>query len=70
MTMKIAQLRTYWDAGEAHTVIEFLDELRDLLWTIYSDEIIAMHQDSTDEGANDIANDGQIDLEFDDEIGF
>ena len=70
MTMKIAQLRTYWDAGEAHVVIEFLDELRDLLCTIYRDEIIAMHQGTADEGANDIERDGQIDLEFDDEIGF
>lgn len=70
MTMKIVQLRTHWDAGEAHVVIEFLDELRDLLWTIYSDEIIAMHQDAADEGESHIPNDGQTDLEFDDEIEF
>ncbi len=70
MTMKITKLRTHWDAGEAHAVIEFLDELRDLLWTIYSDEIIAMHQDAADEGYSHIPNDGQTDLEFDDEIEF
>ncbi|NOY72091.1 MAG: hypothetical protein GXP14_06900, partial [Gammaproteobacteria bacterium] len=26
---------TYWGAGDAHTVIIFLDELRDVLWATY-----------------------------------
>ena len=39
MTMKFTQLRTYWDAGEAQTVIAFLDELREVLLTVYADEI-------------------------------
>ena len=31
MTMKITRLTTHWDPDEAHTIIEFLDRLRDEL---------------------------------------
>ncbi len=70
--MKITQLRTYWDAGEAHMVIEFLDELRDVLWSAYGQEIIAMHaEDAGNENRTGIRHDdGQTDLEFDDKIEF
>jgi hypothetical protein len=73
MMMKITQLRTYWDAGEAQMVIEFLDELRDVLWTAYGQEIIAMHAEEAD---NENATTGEVhdgrqtDLEFDDKIEF
>ena len=73
MMMKITQLKTYWDAGEAHMVIEFLDELRDVLWAVYGQEIIAMHvEDAGNENraAGVGYDDGQTDLEFDDKIEF
>lgn len=71
--MKISQLRMYWNAGEAHMVIGFLDELRDVLWTAYGEEIIAMHvKDAGNE--NEIAGEGhddkQADFDFDDKIEF
>ena len=66
MTMKTLRLRTYWDADDAHLVISFLDELRDLLWDSYGDEIIATHQNLADAAAQ---NDRQTDL-FDDKIEF
>lgn len=40
MSMKVTRLYTYWSAHHAHTVIEFLDILRDDLWAQYGDEII------------------------------
>ncbi len=37
---KVTRLYTYWEAPEAHAVIEFLEVLRDQLWEIYGDQII------------------------------
>jgi hypothetical protein len=70
MVTEITLLRTHWDAGEAHVVIEFLDELRDLLWSRYGDEIMAMQQEEVDQrlDENDVQDDGQI--KFDDKIEF
>jgi hypothetical protein len=66
MTMRLTQLTTHWTADEAHTVIEFLDMLRDILWAAYGDEIIAMLKEST----NDADDNHKLDPEFDDEINF
>lgn len=66
MAMKAIPLRTYWDADDAHLVISFLDELRDLLWESYGDEIVALHQKLAEEAAQ---NDCQTDL-FDDKVEF
>jgi len=48
MTMKLTQLITYWDASDAKIVIEFLDELRDVLLTTYHDDIKERHQTMID----------------------
>ncbi len=37
MSMNTTRLVTYWNAGEAYDVIEFLDILRDQLWETYGD---------------------------------
>ena len=66
MTMKLTQLTTHWTADEAHTVIEFLDTLRDILWAAYGNEIIAMLKEAN----NDSDENDKIVLEFDDEINF
>ena len=50
MTMKLSQLKTHWNAGDAHMVISFLDELKDMLWASYGEEIIEMHRSETDCG--------------------
>jgi len=47
MTMKLSQLKTHWNADDAHTVITFLDELRDVIWATYGDDIVEMLQDAT-----------------------
>lgn len=67
MTMKLTQIRTYWTAEEAESVISFLDELRDLLWTVYGHDIVEMHQAEF----NGNAGVGPVeDGDFDDEINF
>ena len=66
MTMRFTQLTTYWNPEEAHTVIEFLDSLRDLLWATYGDEIIAMLKAESENNPDS----DESDPGFDDEIDF
>jgi len=72
MVMTITQLTTHYDAGEAHMLIEFLDELRDVLWSAYGEEIIAMHQRDAEQGIdkNDRHDHGQPAQWDDDQIEF
>ena len=67
MTIKFTQLTHYWNAGEAYSVISFLDELREVLWATYGDEITEMLRD-----ASQSCEPGDEDNfpEFDDEINF
>ena len=44
MSMKLTQLRTYWDADDAYLIISFLDELKEVLWDTYGSEIIKQQQ--------------------------
>lgn len=67
MSMKVTKLYTYWDAGDAQLVISFLDDLRDLLWEVYGEEIIEMHQTLADEKKQ---HDSPDDSPFDDQIEF
>ena len=67
MSMKIMKLPAYWDAADAHLVISFLDDIRDLLVDTYGDEIIDMHQQLTE---NDAQDEGQIELPFNDPLEF
>ncbi len=66
MTMSVTSLRTYWDAGDAYTVITFLDELRDLLWEQYEDQIIEMHQ----EAVTSYCDEDQLEFDFGEQILF
>ena len=67
MTMNTTRLTTYWTTGEAATVIDFLDTLRDALWETHGEKIIQMHR----EACNDLTrNTNQYEFEFDDEIPF
>lgn len=67
MSMKVTRLTTHWTAGEAYTVIEFLDVLRDQLWETYGDAVIDMLRDAS---ANPARHKEQIEFEFDDDIEF
>ncbi len=67
MNMKVTPLHTYWTAEEAHTVIEFLQVLRDQLWEIYGDTVVDMLRETS---ANTARHENQVEFEFDDEIDF
>ena len=53
MTMNITPLTTYWNADDAHLVITFLDELREVLWTTYGEEISEMRQAASENNRGD-----------------
>lgn len=40
--MKVTRLYTHWSPAEAHTIIAFLDLLRDQLWEVYGDPITSL----------------------------
>lgn len=67
MSMNTTRLVTYWNAGEAHDVIEFLDILRDQLWETYGDRIIAMRLEAEEQRTE---HEEQIQLAFDEEEPF
>lgn len=67
VTMKLTQLKTHWNADDAYRVISFFDELRDLLWATYGDDIIEMLQDASPHHAPGSDPDAPG---FNDEIGF
>ena len=60
MTMRVSKITTYLRPEDAHTIVEFLDQLREMLMQTYGDEIMAMLQEasqhesgSSDEGMED-----------------
>jgi hypothetical protein len=65
MTMKVTRLYTHWDADQAHTVITFLDELRDQLCEIYGDEIAEMRRAASSDNR---VEEQQTELNFDNDI--
>ena len=67
MTMKVTRLYTHWDAEQAHTVIAFIDELRDQLCDIYGDQIVEMLRAAS---ADNFVEETQTELDFDDNIEF
>ncbi len=67
MTLKITRISTHWEAEDACTVIQFLDELRDQLWEVYGDQVTDMLREASESRPE---NTDQRELEFDDEIPF
>ncbi len=65
MSLKITRLHTHWSAEEAHTVIGFLEVLREQLWEIYGDTVVDMLREAS---ADNAWQEAQITFEFNDEI--
>jgi len=59
--MRVNKIVTHLQPGEAYTLVEFLDQLRDMLMQTYGDDITAMlkeasqHDSSNDNGDEDQA---------------
>ena len=47
MTMRVNQITTHLRPEDAHTIIEFLDQLRAMLIATYGDEIVALLQEAS-----------------------
>lgn len=50
MTLRIHKIATYLRADEAYTLIEFLDQLREVLMETYGDEIADMLREASQRG--------------------
>jgi hypothetical protein len=57
--MRIHKLTTYLRADEAFTLVEFLDQVRDVLLQTYGDEIRTMLQEAVSEQAPPEILDGE-----------
>lgn len=60
MTMRVSKITTHLRAEDAYTIVEFLDQVREMLMQAYGDEIVALLQEasprrpgSSDEGMED-----------------
>ena len=60
MTMKITQMVTHLEPDGALEVIMFIEQLRELLWLAYGEDIAHMQRDCTPYHTND--NSCQLDL--------
>ena len=67
MSMKVTRLYTHWEPAQAHTIIEFLELLRDQLWDTHGDQIVELLRE---ESVTQEVNEHQVEIEFDDDIEF
>jgi hypothetical protein len=67
MTMRLTQLATHCEPDEALTMIQFLDQLKELLWTAYGEEII--RQAYAEQNHRNF-HEEQLALDFDDPVPF
>lgn len=65
MSMNVTRLRTYWTTEEAATVVDFLDNLRDILWESYGEQIAQMQREASEE---QIPDRDQAQFLFDDDL--
>ena len=57
--MRLIQMKTHWSAEEAYSLLMLLDELRDVIWNNYRDDIIEYchQQDASEPSETDIHDD-------------
>ena len=67
MSMKVTRLYTHWEHAQAHTIIAFLELLRDQLWDTHGDQIVELLRE---ESVTQEVNEHQVEIEFDDDIEF
>ena len=67
MSMKFSHIITHWEASEAAEIIHLLDQLRDVLWLNYQEDIQGMQETNQNHRIQDSA---QQNLDFDDPFPF
>lgn len=65
--MRLTQLPIHWEADEALAMIQLLDQLKELLWSAYGEQII--RQEYANQQHRKI-DEEQLALEFEDPIPF
>lgn len=61
MTMRAHRIVTHLQPGEAYTLVEFLDQLREVLMQTYGDDITAMLQEASQHDApTDYGEDDEV----------
>jgi hypothetical protein len=58
----------YWTPEEAAAIIDYLDRLRDTVWSLYAQDIITLRQVENDESAS--IDETQQELDFGNECTF
>jgi hypothetical protein len=61
MSMKVLRVHTHWEAGEAYSLLELIDALREAIVAHYGDDIALMLQDR-----NTGSDEWQLELPFTD----
>jgi hypothetical protein len=65
--MKLTQLPLHWETDEALAMIQLLDQLKELLWSAYGEQII--RQEYTEQKHRKL-DEEQLMLKFEDPIPF
>lgn len=65
--MRLTQLTPHWEPDEALAMIQLLDQLKELLWSAYGEEIIRQEYADLD---HHHFHEAQLALDFDDQIPF
>jgi hypothetical protein len=65
--MRLTRLATHWEPDESFGMLQRLDQLKELLWSAYGEEII--RQEYTEQKHRE-HHEEQLTLEFDDPIRF
>ena len=60
MTMRVNPITTYLRPEDAHTIIEFLDQLREMLMATYGDEIMALLQEASQQSDERMDDHGEL----------
>lgn len=67
MSMRLTQLATHWEPDEALAMIQFLDQLKEMLWSAYGEEIVRQEYANQE---HQKPHEDQLTLDFDDQIPF
>lgn len=57
---RLTYLKTHWTPEDAHSILSLLDELRDVLWSTYGNDIIE-HRQKQHPNQNEINDNEQTD---------
>lgn len=60
MTMRVNRITTHLRPEDAYTIVEFLDQLREMLMATYGDEIVALLQEASQQPDERMDDHGEL----------